>query len=120
MFHNKLVSLCFTNKLVSLYFRFSHHTNQPSRGTQPRQDYRVRLLIVGGIRVSQTNSVSHCISDSAITPINPPEGHSHEKIIESDSLSDFYLQEVNPKQHKHRRKKKHDHRVDPEAEDDGI
>ncbi|KAK3100312.1 hypothetical protein FSP39_018028 [Pinctada imbricata] len=56
--------------------------------------------------------------DSAITPINAPEDHSNGKIIESDSLSDFYLHEINPKHHKHHRKKKRDSRRSDLEEDE--
>ncbi|OWF47641.1 coiled-coil domain-containing protein 138-like [Mizuhopecten yessoensis] len=38
--------------------------------------------------------------DSTVTPINPPDDGGHGQIIESDSLSDFYLHEVKHKKHR--------------------
>ncbi|CAG2208029.1 unnamed protein product [Mytilus edulis] len=60
--------------------------------------------------------------DSTVTPINPPDDNPHGQIIESDSLSDFYLNEAKQRKHpKHQRKKRNhyhsDHTAD-EAEDE--
>ncbi|XP_048756583.1 coiled-coil domain-containing protein 138-like [Ostrea edulis] len=46
--------------------------------------------------------------DSTITPINAATDNSQGRIIESDSLSDFYLHEISGK---HRRKKQHHHKT---------
>ncbi|XP_076070841.1 coiled-coil domain-containing protein 138-like isoform X1 [Mytilus galloprovincialis] len=60
--------------------------------------------------------------DSTVTPINPPDDNPHGQIIESDSLSDFYLNEAKQRKYpKHQRKKRNhyhsDHTAD-EAEDE--
>lgn len=51
--------------------------------------------------------------DSTVTPINAPEDGGHGQVIESDSLSDFYLHEGSQKRH---RKKRHNHDVDNSEE----
>lgn len=48
------------------------------------------------------------LTDSTITPINAATDNSQGRIIESDSLSDFYLHEISGK---HRRKKQHHHKT---------
>lgn len=51
--------------------------------------------------------------DSTVTPIDPPDDNAHGQIIESDSLSDFYLNDVKQKKHsKHLGKKKSYHHSD--------
>ncbi|XP_060065273.1 coiled-coil domain-containing protein 138-like [Ylistrum balloti] len=52
--------------------------------------------------------------ESTVTPINPPDDGGHGQIIESDSLSDFYLHEVKHKKH---RKKRQDYDVEVSDED---
>lgn len=52
--------------------------------------------------------------DSTVTPINAPEDGGHGQVIESDSLSDFYLHEGSQKRH---RKKRHNHDVDNSEEE---
>lgn len=57
-------------------------------------------------------------SDSTVTPINPPEDSRHGQIIESDSLSDFYLSESKQRRNpKYQRKKKN---RSHHASDDGM
>ena len=58
--------------------------------------------------------------DSTVTPIGPPDDNGHGRIIESDSLSDFYLNDVKQKRYpKHHRKKK-SHYHSEYTEDEGI
>ena len=58
--------------------------------------------------------------DSTVTPIGPPDDNGHGRIIESDSLSDFYLNDVKQKRHpKHHRKKK-SHYHSEHTDDEGI
>ena len=58
--------------------------------------------------------------DSTVTPIGPPDDNGHGRIIESDSLSDFYLNDVKQKRYpKHHRKKKKYYQSE-HTEDEGI
>ena len=58
--------------------------------------------------------------DSTVTPIGPPDDNGHGRIIESDSLSDFYLNDVKQKRYpKHHRKKKSYYQSE-HTEDEGI
>lgn len=59
----------------------------------------------------------YLFTDSTVTPINPPDDNRHGQIIESDSLSDFYLSESKHRRNpKHQRKKKTKHHLDRTAD----
>ena len=62
---------------------------------------------------------TYLFTDSTVTPLGPPEDNTHGQIIESDSLSDFYLNEAKQQRHpKHHRKKKSYH--SDHTADEGI
>lgn len=57
--------------------------------------------------------------DSTITPINAATDNSQGRIIESDSLSDFYLHEVSGK-HRRRKQRHHKTKEQYESEEEGY
>lgn len=57
--------------------------------------------------------------DSTITPINAATDNSQGRIIESDSLSDFYLHEISGK-HRRRKQNHHKRREPSDSEEEGF